>query len=113
MPAETKTSAWSPLLIVGSGLFGLFNAIAIATFLWAGTGDPKSDIGLTSVSVIVAWLGDFVALVLAIAGGIVGRRRAAAILWALLLVALALGSAGVATLAWLARAIAETPVPIH
>lgn len=106
-------STETPLLVVASGLFGFFNAIALATFLCAGTGDPKSDIGLTSLSVVAAWLGDFVALVLAGVGGVVGRRRVGSILWAILLVVLALGSAAVATLGWLARAIAEAPVPIH
>ena len=100
-------------LIVASGAFGFFNAVALVAFLWAGRQDAQTDIGMTTVSVVLAWFGDLVSLVLAIVGGIVGRQRVGAILWALLVVVFALGSAGVATLAWLARAIIETPVPIH
>ena len=100
-------------LVLATAFFGLFNAIALTTFLWAGTPDAKEDIGRASVSVLVAWVGDLVSLVLAVAGGIVGRRRAGAIVWALLLVLFALGSAGISLLGWLGRAILDAPVPIH
>jgi hypothetical protein len=103
------------LLIVATALFGFFNAVAVALFLWAGTLDARSDAnaGLTSLSVVVAWVGDLVAFVLACVGAYVGRARAGAILWGLGVMLFAIGSGGVAVIAWLGRAIANMPVPIH
>jgi hypothetical protein len=76
---------------------------------------PSSDdaVGLTFVSVIVAWLGDLVAIVLGGVGAYAGRDRASAILSGLSVIVIALGSAVVAPLSAFGRFLATAPVPIH
>jgi len=112
--AASKRS-WTVLLILATGMFGFFNAIAIGLFFWADATSPTSDAnaGLSVLSVVVAWVGDLVALVLAVVGAIVGRQRASAILWGLAVILFAIGSASFAALAGLVSAVAHMPVPIH
>ena len=110
----TKRSA-NVLLILATGLFGFFNAIAIGLFFWAQTKSPTSDAsaGLSVLSVGAAWVGDLVALVLGAVGAVVGRQRASAILWGLAIIAFAIGSAAFAAFIGFIDAVARMPVPIH
>jgi hypothetical protein len=104
-----------PLIIAWSS-FAFFNVIAIVLFFWTGAAlDSHSDAyaGLELVGVLVAWLGDLVAIVLACVGAWTGRERAGAILLGVLAIVIALGSAVVAPLAVFLRWFANAPVPIH
>ena len=113
MPAIKRTP--TILLIIASSLLVLFNVVALALFMGAGSAAPGSDAlaGLTLVGLVVAWLGDLIALVLAIIGGIMGRARVVAILVAVAIVLLALASAAGFALSAFVTAVASMPVPIH
>lgn len=103
------------LLILATSLLVFFNAIAMGLFFWAEATNPTSDAnaGLSVLSVVVAWVGDLVALVIAAVGAIVGRQRASAISWGLAIILVAIGSAVFAALVGLVNAVARMPVPIH
>jgi hypothetical protein len=104
------------VLVVAWGLLGFFNAVALGLFLWTGAAlNARSDefAALSFASVLAAWVGDLVAIVLACVGAWTGRARASAILSGVLAIVIALGSAVVAPVAVLGRFVAAMPVPIH
>lgn len=111
MPAKKGTV----LSILAWSLLGFFNAVALGLFLWTGSFDPHSDdrAVLEFGTVLVAWVGDLVAIVLASVAAWTGRERASIILLGVLAIVIALGSAVVAPLAVFLRALANAPVPIH
>ena len=104
------------LLVIAWSVLGFFSVITLALFLWSGSAlNPSSDefAAASFGSMIVAWLGDLAALVLASIGTWRGRDRTGAILSGIAAILLAIGSAVVVPIVVFGRFLFVTPIGIH
>lgn len=102
--------------MIAWGVFGFFNVLTLALFLWSGSAlNPSSDefAAASFGSMIIAWLGDLVALVLASIGAWQGRERTGAILLGIAAILIAIGSAIVVPIVVFGRFLFVTPIGIH